>query len=465
MQTARRISLIIAVLLLLIFAPTQIAGLSDLASAGSAATAHDKSHYYESAAQRLTWRSDLYVAAADTAMDAREYPRAITLFQAARQRGQLTTAARLDLGQAYSLNGDDADAILEWQTLLTDPQMRAAASLSLVQTYHSLARFDDEAQILHSWLAFDPTNPDAHYGLGLLLFADASPDAIALLQTAASNSPALKPQIDALVSALKTALQEPSAAARLTSCGRTLAAIGEWPLAARTFLRATQADPQDGLAWAWLGEARQQTGSAAALPALQQALSLAPGSAEIHGMAGLYWQRHSDWQQALAEFSAAARLQPGTAVWQMSLGDVHTHLGDLVKALADYQAATSLAPADAQTWRALALFSVENNVDVDVTGRDAALQAYALAPADAQNMDALARTLMATAQWDAAESILKKAIAAAPNDAAPVFHLGLLYMQTDRRDLAKPCLLSARSLDPAGPIGSQAAKVLERYFP
>ena len=62
MQTARRISLIIAVLLLLIFVPTQIAGLSDLASAGSAATAHDKSHYYESAAQRLTWRSDLYVA-------------------------------------------------------------------------------------------------------------------------------------------------------------------------------------------------------------------------------------------------------------------------------------------------------------------------------------------------------------------------------------------------------------------
>jgi Flp pilus assembly protein TadD len=80
-------------------------------------------------------------------------------------------------------------------------------------------------------------------------------------------------------------------------------------------------------------------------------------------------------------------------------------------------------------------------------------------------MDILGRTLMATEEWDSAEAIFKKAIAAAPEDAAPVFHLALLYLQIDQRDLAKQYLQSAQLLDPHGPIGTQAAQVLARYFP
>jgi Flp pilus assembly protein TadD len=182
-------------------------------------------------------------------------------------------------------------------------------------------------------------------------------------------------------------------------------------------------------------------------------------------MVGLYWQRQRDWHKALAEFSAAAQLDPRAAVWQMSLGDVYVQLGDLVKALAFYQSAVDLAPKDVQTWRALALFSVENDVDVDGTGRAAALRAYALEPKNPQNMDILGRALMATAQWDTAEAILKKAIAAAPDDAAPAFHLALLYLQTERSDLARQYLQSAQSLDPTGPTGALAAKILARYFP
>jgi Flp pilus assembly protein TadD len=298
-----------------------------------------------------------------------------------------------------------------------------------------------------------------------LLFAQASPEAIPLLQSAASASPSLKPNVDGLVSALNTALQDPSASGRLVACGRTLAAMSEWPLAQDTFLRATRTAPQDGLAWAWLGEAYQQTGSADPLPALEKAAALSPTSADVYGLVGLYWQRRQDWNKARVEFDSAAQLDPQAAVWQISLGEVYVQLGDLVKALAYYQAAVGLAPKDVQTWRALALFSIENNVDVDGTGRDAALQAYALDPKDPQNMDILGRSLMATAQWDAAETILKKAIAADPQNAAPVFHLGLLYLQTNQSDLARQTLQSAQKLDANGPIGAQAARVLARYFP
>ena len=49
----------------------------------------------------------------------------------------------------------------------------------------------------------------------------------------------------------------------------------------------------------------------AALEALQRAETLAPGSAQIRAMFGLYWQRQRDWQKARAEFESAAQLEGG----------------------------------------------------------------------------------------------------------------------------------------------------------
>jgi tetratricopeptide (TPR) repeat protein len=465
MHTSRRNVLIIVLLLLLVLGPILIAGYADLSLAEASPVAHDQSVYYESAARRLPWRADLYELAGLAAIQAGEYERAVSLFRSAAEKGVLTPGGRFELGRAHFFTGDQQKAIAEWESLLSDGQTRGIASQHLADVYHFNGQFDDEEQILRQWLEFDPANADAQYGLGLLLFADASPEALPLLESAAANSPALKAHVDGLIRSLKMALDDSSTSTRLTLCGQTLAAIGEWRLSERTFQRAVQADPQNGLAWAWLGEARQQTGNDDPFAAFQQALAFSPDAADIRAMFGLYWQRRREWQKALAEFETAARLEPQKAVWQMSLGGVYVHLGDLVKALEYYQAAVDLAPKDPQAWRALALFSVENDVDIEGIGRAAALQAYALEPENAQGMDILGRTLMDTEQWDAAEALFKKAIAAAPQDAAPVFHLALLYLQTGKPDLAKQHLQSAQTLDPNGPIGTQAANVLARYFP
>ena len=466
MQTLRRIFLILLLLLVLIFGPGLIVGYADLSLARLATSSHESSYYYEWAAERLPWYSDLYEAAGVSAIDAGEYARAASLLQTSRQKGTLAASGQFELGRAYYLAGNDEEASAEWKNLLEDATVRGSASEYLAEVYHSHGQFDDEQKILRRWLDFDPTNLDAKYRLGLLLFAQASPDAFPLLEAVASGGPAaLKAHVEGLRSTLRTALEQPSLSASLVVCGRTLAAINEWPLAGQTFLHATQADPTNGLAWAWLGEARQQLGNGDAAASFGRALTLSPASGEIHAMAGLYRQRQGDWQKALVEFETAARLEPQNAVWQMSLGDTSVHLGDLVKALAYYQAAVSLAPKDAQTWSALALFSVENGVDVEGVGRDAALQAYALQPDSAQNMDTLGRALMATGQWDTAELFFKKAMAASPDDAAPPFHLGLLYLQTNKSDQARQYLKSAQALDPNGPIGTQAAHVLARYLP
>ena len=466
MKNFRRPILILPIVLALIFVPMLTSGYAELSLGQSSTDAHEQSVHYEVAAQRLPWRSDLYEQAGLAAMSATEYSRAIGLFGMAGRQAALSADGRLELGQAYLLTDKPDRAIEVWKALLTDGQAGGAASRSLSGLYHQQGRFGDEEQVLRQWLRVEPDNSEAQYGLGLLLFSQASPEALPLLDAVAARGPAsLKSHVQGLHSTLETALAQPDVSQRLVICGRTLAAVGEWPLAEQSFLRALQADKHSAPAWAWLGEARQQTGDGSATQAFDRALALSPSSAEIHAMAGLYWQGQKNWPKAFSEFQTAARLEPQNSVWQMSLGDVSVHLGDLVKGLAYYQAAVNLAPRDAQTWSALALFSVENDVDVEGLGRDAALRAYALQPGSGQVLDILGRTLLATAQWDTAELFFKKAIAAGPNDAAPNFHLGLLYLQTNKPDLARQYLQAAQALDPNGPIGAQAANALVRYLP
>ncbi len=465
MQSLRHISLVLLFLLALIFIPVIFAGYADLHFAESASSAHDRSLYYESAAQRLLWRADFYEMAGSAALDAGEYKRAISLFKVARLKSVLTSHGQFQLGQAYLFDKNEAQALAEWEGL-SDGDAFVAASPYLADAYHAQARFDDEKQVLHRWLSLDPQSADAHYRLGLLLFADASPDAIPLLEFASANSPALKPGADGLRVSLKTALEDASVAGALTSCGQTLAAMNEWSLALKTFSHATQIDENNALAWAWLAETRQHiAGSGDALIALQRAIKLAPASAQIHAMMGLYWQRQNDWQQAHLEYAEAARLEPGNAIWQISLGDVDVHMGNLVTALAYYQHAVAVEPRNVQAWRALALFSVENDDDVEDTGRNAALRAYSLEPDNVENIDVLGRALMMTSQYDAAEVLFKKALTLSPSAAAPAYHLGLLYLQTNQGILAKEYFHLAQKLDPTGTYGDQAGKILARYFP
>jgi len=465
MPFLRRILLIVGSIFALMIGAIVLPGYMSIISASNAESPHDRANDYEFAAQRLPWDSQLYEKAAFAALQAEEYARAVTLFKIARQKSVLTPAGQFELGKAYFLQGDQKNAIAEWQALPNGDPATVSAGPYLADAYHAQAKFDDEEQVLRQWLALDPENVDAQYRLGLLLFADASSEAIPLLEFVASGSPTLKPAADGLNTALKTALNAGPLATRLTYCGQTLAASGAWSLALRAFSHATQADATYALAWAWLGEALQQTNSGNPLDALQRAAHLAPDLAQVHALFALYWERQGNWQKAQDSFDAAARLEPQNAAWQISLGETYVHLGDLMTALAYYQNAVKLSPQDAQTWRALALFSIENHMDEDNVARNAALRAYALDPENAQSLDILGRALLESGQYDAAETFFKKALKTAPQDAAPAYHLALLYLQINQPDLAKKYLQSAQALDPNGLIGRQASGVLARYFP
>jgi Flp pilus assembly protein TadD len=190
-----------------------------------------------------------------------------------------------------------------------------------------------------------------------------------------------------------------------------------------------------------------------------------PDSAMVESLYGMFLQRQKLPEQALAAVQKAAALEPGDPGWQMALGEAYEQTGDLVSALKHYQSATEMSPNEATFWRALAEFCLRNNLDLAGTGLPAARRLVELANTDWQSDDIAGQILLETSNLVGAEALLQKAIALDPTQAAPYLHLGLLYMQTGDRTAALSYLDEAKAFDPDGPIGWQASRLLERYFP
>ena len=177
------------------------------------------------------------------------------------------------------------------------------------------------------------------------------------------------------------------------------------------FESAVKADEKNAEAWAWLGEANQQTGLPEGGSAeLEQALALNPNSSTVRGLRGLYFQRTGNFRQALTEFQAAAALEPENPTWFVSMGESYAKLGDLIRALEAYQTATTLAPEDASYWRLLAIFCAQNNVNIKDVGLPAAQQAVVLAKEDADSLDVLGWLLTLAARYEEAERMLTRAL-------------------------------------------------------
>jgi Flp pilus assembly protein TadD len=251
---------------------------------------------------------------------------------------------------------------------------------------------------------------------------------------------------------------------QLLVSGRALGALGNWDLAVEAFRKAIAVRADYAEAWAWLGEAKQQQGQDGSVE-IARAIALNPDSALVESLYGLYLQRQKQPKQALAAIQKAAALEPDNPGWQMALGEAYEETGDLISALKYYQNATELSPDDATFWRALAEFSLRNNLDLAGTGLPAASRLVELAGNDWQSDDIAGQILLETDDLVGAEALLKKAIELDSSQAAPFLHLGLLYMQTGDRAAALASLNQAKASDPNGSIGWQANRLLEQYFP
>jgi len=428
----------------------------------------EASKSYEKAARLLPWQPNLREQAGLAAFQAGENQRAMQILMVEKQRDALTPEGLLALGELYWQQGDAEAAYTEAWLPLSETGFTSSQLAARLAAYAESKR-DYPAAVSHlrQVIQFEPGNAPAHYRLGLLLAAENPAQALSSLEKAVALDTTLEPSVKILRAALTQALAQPDLAYQNLVIGRALASLGEWTLASKAFATATQANPNYAEAWAWQAEALYQLGAAPANEieqSFEKALALNPTSAGIQVMAGLYWQRQRDYPRAEALYTRATELEPDNPAWWQALAGVIAQR-DLPLALDYHLKATEIAPYQFSTWYALAAFCVDNEAFLNDYGLAAALRAYALEPDNPQAMDLLGRALALTGEIDSAQIIYEKALAAAPEAAAPRFHLALLYLQMNLRPEAKVMFQETLRLDPDGPYGAQAGNILDRYFP
>ena len=448
------------------FAPIIYTGYADLRSAQSAAAQSkfsDAAQKYESAARKLFWRNELWEQAGLSAYRAQSMSEAIRLLEMAHQKNSLSDKGWYALGLAYWTNKDHKTALSVWQAEEKPYPNYAPMYDRLSIAYHENGDYVSEQAALTKFLTLTD-DASAHYRLGLLLTLSDPNQAAKELLTASS----LDPQFDSVVQTLRTTLNvaalKSAPAERFITIGRGLGLVNEWGLAAQAFESAVSADGKNAEAWAWLGEARQQTGQDGS-DVLNKALSLNPNDPVVRGLRGLYFKRQGNYAAALNEYLQAAQIEPNNPAWQVSIGEAYTQSGNLIAALAAYQKATDLAPNDATYWRLLAMFCADNAVRVSDIGLPAAQKAADISPKDPQVLDALGWSYMNAGYLFTAEQNLIKATQLAPDSAIIHVHLAEMYLQKGDRPSALNELNLAQKLDAGGTVGEFAGKLLKQYFP
>jgi tetratricopeptide (TPR) repeat protein len=223
-------------------------------------------------------------------------------------------------------------------------------------------------------------------------------------------------------------------------------------------------DGKNAEAWAWLGEAKQQTGQDGRAE-LDKALKLNDQSAIVHGMRGMYWDRQEKYIQSLTEYLLAAQIEPENPAWQASIGEARVQLGDLASALSAYKKATELAPNESTYWQLLAIVCAENNTWVEEIGLPAAQKAAELAPKDVAVLDTLGWSYLMSRRYYTAEQTLLNVIDLEPDYLPAHLHLAMTYLAQGDRESAFNKLVYIRDTDPNGDTGKLASQLLKQYFP
>jgi tetratricopeptide (TPR) repeat protein len=455
--------LILILLITLILGPRPLAGAVDLRSAyhyEAVGNHAEAASAYAFAAARLAWMPSLWERAGEAALLDDDTENSILFFNMAAERRAISKLGWLNLGKAYQQRGDVSSAMHAWEQALP----LAEAYGYLAQAQQTAGNFPAAIEDWKANVAQEPGSANAHYQLGLLFAATDLLQALPELMQAAQLNPDLQKPIQGLRTSLNTAFLSDNHAYQFLVSGQALAALGQWDLATEAFRNALTANAGYAEAWAWLGLAKQQLGQDGSYE-FSHAMTLSSESAIVQGLYGMYLQRQGKPNEALVAYQKAANLETDNPSWQMALGNAFEQAGDLVRAYSSYSHAVELAPEDPATWRALATFSLNNIVDVDVTGMPAARKLIELAPDDWQSYDLAGQAAFLLDDYNSAEDYLIKAIQLAPTQAAPALHLGLVYLQSGVLPSAYAYLNLAKIYDPNGPYGWQAGRLLEQFFP
>lgn len=454
---------IVLLLILAVFVPILFMGNMEIDQAEAAWAAGDyetASESYTRAAQLLPWRKELWEKAGIAAGANGNPTNAIVLLGRA---SKLSEQGWVVLGFSYFQTGDIPSALLAYrQGLQFYDSYSLYAGLRLI--YYKQKDWPAERDALENQLRLDAGEGFVHYRLGLLLSFLEPQKALTELMLASSLDPQFDPAVQTMRAALNGLSTQSDPSMQMVTIGRALGLVQEWDLSLEAFKNAIEMDAGNAQAWAWLGEAQQQTGQDGHVE-LDRALALDHKSVTVHALRGLYWNRQGKYSQMLAEYLLAAEYEPQNPAWQASLGDAYIKLGDLASAFDAYQRAIQLAPEESTYWRLLAVFCAENGVRVEDVGLPAAQQAVELAPSDPLALDALGFSYFSSGRFANAETVLLDVIELDPEFMPARIHLAMNYLAQGNRPAAYASLIDVREADADGENGLFAQQLLDRYFP
>jgi tetratricopeptide (TPR) repeat protein len=377
---------------------------------------------------------------------------ALHAYNQALRRGDNAAVLDQNLAQLYAILGDTRKSMRYWTDLLAHRPDDRAARQALARAAIRSADWQRARAELERLLADDPTDAVAHAWLGLLLTGPDPVTGTSHLQQAASD-PALSVLLAPVFAAERLSVASENPAYRSALLGVSLleldvsilnklseqkpdqlipASQEEFQsaittLALRSLLAAIYRSPGYADAYAYLGQAFEQLGrSDWAQTSLRYALQLAPESAVVQTLVGLYWDRHNAPALARQYFEAAYSQDQDNATLCLEIAATYVEEGRYTAAEIWLRFATEIAPDDPQVWKTLAQFYIDLGVDAQESGLSAAQRLLELAPQDALAHDLMGWVQFLTAAESEARASFSQALALDPALASAHYHLGRL---------------------------------------
>lgn len=318
-----------------------------------------------------------------------------------------------------------------------------------IQTQPKIIQQSNEAQYLH---ALRTSSRDPIAGLDLL-------DEIALSgNTHAQNA-------RQLALAIRRAAIEDESAYTFAVLGQGLAQIGQWQLSIISLEQAITASPNYAEAWAYLGEAQQQSGLDGSV-ALDTAIDINPLSISANLFQALFWQRQGDFSEAFRHLQIAHLLAPENTNIIIELARNALLEGNVFEARAYYEQALEIEPDKQALWKEFAHFSLDNNIFLEEIGLPAARRALVLDAADPEALLLIGlanhKSLNATSE---ALTLINSALQIDPTYFNAHLEIARIYLEIQDLQSAKYHLEQAILYSSSGNDMALAESLYEQYFP